>query len=92
MDIQRIGRIEEDQAEAIVHEINELRKENIGAKIKLIEWVLSAVQAITEYADKESVGLIAVGTRGMSGFKKLFLGSVPSGVAAHAPCSVLVVR
>lgn len=93
VDIQRIDRIEKEEAKAIVKRGNELiREENIDAKIKVIEGVLSAVQAITEYADKESVDLIAVGTRGMRGFKKLLLGSVSSGVVAHAPCSVLVVR
>ena len=93
VDIQRIDRIEKEEAEAIVKRANELmREENIDAKVKVVEGVLSAVQAITEYADKESVALIAVGTRGMSGFKKLFLGSVSNGVVAHAPCSVLVVR
>lgn len=91
--IQRIGRIEKEEAEAILKRGSELlREENIEAKVNVVEGVRSAVQAITEYADKESVDLIAVGTRGMSGFKKLFLGSVSSGVVAHAPCSVLVVR
>lgn len=93
VDIERIGRIEKEEAEAIVKRGNELiREENIGAKVNVVEGVRSAVQAITEYADKESVDLIAVGTRGMSGFKKLLLGSVSSGVVAHAQCSVLVVR
>lgn len=93
VDIQRIDRIEKEEAEAIVKRGNELmREENIDATVNVVEVVLSAVKAITEYADKESVDLIAVGTRGMSGFKKLFLGSVSSGVLAHAPCSVLVVR
>ena len=93
VDIQRIGRIEKEEAEAIVKRGNELiREENIDAKVNVVEGVRSAVQAITEYADKESVDLIAVGTRGMSGFKKLFLGSVSSGVVAHAPCPVLIIR
>jgi nucleotide-binding universal stress UspA family protein len=52
----------------------------------------STVQALVEYAANEKVDLIVVGTRGMTGFKKLVLGSVSSGLVTHAHCSVLVVR
>jgi nucleotide-binding universal stress UspA family protein len=52
----------------------------------------SIVQALVEYAAKEKVGLIVAGTRGMTGFKKLIMGSVSSGLAGHAECPVLVVR
>ena len=52
----------------------------------------SPVQLITQYAKKNSVNMIVMGTRGRGGFKRLLLGSVASGVVSHAPCSVLVVR
>ena len=52
----------------------------------------SIVETILDAAEKEKVGLIVVGTRGLGGFKKLVLGSVSSGVVSHARCSVLVVR
>jgi nucleotide-binding universal stress UspA family protein len=52
----------------------------------------STVQALTEFAASEKVDLLVVGTRGMTGFKKLILGSVSSGLVGHAHCSVLVVR
>ena len=52
----------------------------------------SIVQALVEYASKEKVDLIVVGTRGMTGFRKLIIGSVSSGLAGHAECPVLVVR
>jgi len=54
--------------------------------------VSSVVDAIVQFAEKEKVELIVVGTRGLSGLKKLILGSVSSGVVSQAPCSVLVVK
>ncbi|HVC26698.1 MAG TPA: universal stress protein [Nitrososphaerales archaeon] len=52
----------------------------------------SVVETIVDYATKKETGLIVMGTRGLGGFKRVVLGSVSSGVAAHAPCATLVVR
>jgi nucleotide-binding universal stress UspA family protein len=52
----------------------------------------STVQALAEFTATTKADLLVVGTRGQTGFKKLILGSVSSGVVAHAGCSVLVVR
>jgi len=52
----------------------------------------SVVEALVEYATNEKADLIVVGTRGMTGFKKLILGSVSSGLVSHSPCPVLVAR
>ena len=52
----------------------------------------STVEGITNYALGEHLDLIVIGTRGLSGFKKLVIGSVSSGVVNHAHCPVLVVR
>jgi len=52
----------------------------------------SVTKQILEYAEKEKTDLIVIGTRGLSSFKKLFLGSVSSGVVTQAHCNVMVVR
>ena len=52
----------------------------------------SIVKAILDYAAKDKVDLIVLGTRGLSDFKRLLIGSVSSGVVNHSECSVLVVR
>ncbi|MDG7011179.1 MAG: universal stress protein [Nitrososphaerota archaeon] len=63
----------------------------VKAKGELVE-SSSAVEAIVTYAMQEKADLIVVGTRGMTGFRKLVLGSVSTGVVGHAGCPVLVVR
>jgi nucleotide-binding universal stress UspA family protein len=52
----------------------------------------SVVQAIVDYAEKNNIDLIIVGTRGKSGFTKLLLGSVASGIMTYASCPVMVVK
>jgi len=53
---------------------------------------VSIVETIIDYATKNNVDLILVGTRGRTGFKKLLLGSVSTGILNHASCSVQLVR
>ena len=45
---------------------------------------------ITHAAEKGGHDLIAIGTHGLRGFRRLLLGSVAESVIRHAPCSVLV--
>lgn len=52
----------------------------------------TAVAGIVGFAEKENVDLIVIGTRGRSGFKRLLLGSVASGVVNYAHCPVMVVK
>ncbi len=47
---------------------------------------------ITEIANSKDYDLVVLGTRGMSTFKELFLGSVSTKVIHHAKCPVMVVR
>lgn len=47
---------------------------------------------IVSYGEKKNVDLIIVGTRGMSGFKKVLIGSVASAVLHYAHCPVMIVK
>ena len=49
-------------------------------------------EVVCNYAEENKVDLIVIGSRGMSGFRRLLLGSVSSQVVHHAPCAVTVVR
>jgi nucleotide-binding universal stress UspA family protein len=64
----------------------------VMAKTALPERVNSPVKGITDYALKNRIDLIVVGTRKPSGFKRFSLASVASDITRHALCSVLVVR
>ncbi|MGA1868362.1 MAG: universal stress protein [bacterium] len=49
-------------------------------------------QKITEYATKNNIDLIVMGTHGRSGIAHFLIGSVTEKVIRTAPCPVLVVR
>ncbi len=68
-------------------------KENdIQLKTELINSIRPVDYVIIEYAEEQKVDLIVVGTRGRTGFKKLFLGSIASSVVTYAHCPVMVIK
>jgi nucleotide-binding universal stress UspA family protein len=69
----------------------ELEKKLMKTKYSL-ERNLSIVGAIVEYAELENIDLLVIGSRGLTGFKKLLVGSVASGVVTYAHCPVTVVK
>jgi nucleotide-binding universal stress UspA family protein len=52
----------------------------------------SVVGEIIDFAERENVDVIVIGTRGQSEYKKLLMGSVSSAVVTYAPCTVIIVR
>jgi len=77
---------------AVDEVVTSAKSKNVKATGVILGPAVSIVETIIDYAAKNNVDLIVVGTRGRTGFKKLLLGSVSTGVLAHADCSVLVVR
>lgn len=53
---------------------------------------ISVVGTIVEYAERNYIDLIVMGTRGRTGFTRLLLGSTASGVSTYAHCPVLIVK
>jgi nucleotide-binding universal stress UspA family protein len=82
-----------DDAKKLVDEVVR-RAEADGVKATGVvrENVFSVVEAIVKLAEEKNVDLIVIGTRGLTGFRKLLIGSVSSGVISHAHCSLLLVR
>ena len=64
----------------------------VEVETKVISSGYSVGQVIVDLTEKESVDLIVVGTRGMTGFKKMLLGSVALEVVTYSDCSVMVVK
>ena len=50
------------------------------------------MKSIVEYAEEHKMDLIVIGTKGLSGIKKMLLGSTASGVVTYAYCPVMVVK
>ncbi len=67
-------------------------EKHVEATAELVEDHMPVYGEIIMCAERESADLIVVGTRGKSGFTKLLLGSVASGVVTYSPVPVLVVK
>ena len=73
----------------------EVAREAIGeARVRVEEKLLGgeASEAILEYAETVPGAMIVVGSRGLSGVKRLLLGSLSHALVQHAHCPVTVVR
>lgn len=74
--------------------LESLRKEHLDgvpAEVKVVR-DKSTVAALCDYALENKASLMVVGTHGMTGLRRLLIGSVAERVVRHAPCSVLVAR
>jgi nucleotide-binding universal stress UspA family protein len=59
---------------------------------QVVDGPMSVVGEIVNYAETNGADMIVIGSRGRTGFTKLLLGSVASGVVTYAPCPVLVIK
>jgi len=67
-----------------------IEKENIECET-LVRIDEQPHEPIVQEARKRNVDLIVMGTRGMTGLKRVLMGSVAQKVIGHAPCPVMVV-
>jgi nucleotide-binding universal stress UspA family protein len=82
-----------EKGEQIVDAVKQMATEkNVSVKTDVISGITSVVKDIVEYAENNKIDMIVIGSRGMTGFKKLLLGSVASGVVTYSHCPVLVVK
>lgn len=91
-----------ESAQAVIRMMNErgrqvlkLARKTLAHRGLTIHPVLAeghAAEEIVQAATRSHADLVILGSRGMTGLKGAFLGSVSRRVARHAPCSVLVVK
>lgn len=67
-------------------------KNKVEVRTEVLIGATSVVKEIVEYAEEHKIDLIVIGTRGISGIKKMLLGSTASGVLSYAHCPVLIVK
>ncbi len=83
----RIAGAARTAVEALAHQFAE-------AAVPLVPVILagSAAETIVEYARREHMDLIAIGTHGRTGLAHILLGSVAERVVRFSPCPVLTIR
>ncbi|MDM7919335.1 MAG: universal stress protein [Methanosarcina sp.] len=74
-----------------VAEIEEMGKE-IGVKINPVLLQGHPAQEILDFAEKNDIDMIVMGTQGKAGIDRFLLGGVTEKVVRHAKAEVLVVR
>jgi len=95
MSLTRMQEIQDEQEEAAILMLKKLegraKDKNVSFSIKII-YNPSSSDAIVDYADANNFDLIVMGSHGRTGFRKIVLGSVASGVVGHAKCAVLITK
>lgn len=68
------------------------RQNKIDLRTELVSSQRPVDYVMLEYAEKEAIDLIIIGTRGKTGLSKIVLGSVASGIVTYSILPVLVVK
>ena len=68
------------------------RKEGVNIRKEVVEESDSVAKSIIDYAKKNDIDVIVIGTKGMTSVEDFFLGSVANNVIHHAHCPVFAIR
>ena len=95
MSLDRLEEIQNEEEDIATNMLKKLEgkatTKNVSFSIKVI-YNPSSSDGIVSFAESNNVDLIVMGSHGRTGFRKIVLGSVASGVVGHAKCSVLITK
>ncbi|RLG82694.1 MAG: universal stress protein [Thermoprotei archaeon] len=80
------------EAKKLLSKATEYAKEKYGIIVESKFRIGHPANDIIEEAEEWGADLIIIGAKGISGLKRLLLGSVAEAIAHHANCNVLIVR
>jgi nucleotide-binding universal stress UspA family protein len=63
-----------------------------SVKIRAVVLVGQPADKIVEFANRQNVDLIVMGSRGQKGISRILMGSVSRNISDKAKCSVMIVR
>ncbi len=82
--------VEQQGQDILVHSTARATEAGV-APVAILKWG-NIPETILQTAAEEQCDLIVLGSRGLSGFKRLMLGSISNAVAAKAHCPVLLIK
>ncbi|MBI5050133.1 MAG: universal stress protein [Nitrospirae bacterium] len=83
----------EKRADYIVQQAcGRLAADDVIAVCRAVVASTSVSDAIIDFAEKEKIDLIIIGSRGLSPSSRFKMGSIASRVVKHSPCSIYVVK
>lgn len=83
----------EQRGESIVNKACDIMAgEGVKSSCKAIVTSISVPEAIVDFAEKEKVDLIVIGSQGLTPSAKFKMGSVAAQVVKHSPCTVYLVK
>jgi nucleotide-binding universal stress UspA family protein len=95
MDLARAQEAHDDEENKTKENLNKIKDsnklDNVDISVRIIHDP-SVIEGILAFAENQKIDLIVMGSHGRSGFKKLVLGSVASGVVTKASCPVLITK
>jgi nucleotide-binding universal stress UspA family protein len=88
---EQVKTLRKQNAEHMLAAINE-SLQGMGNPVSVCLLEGAPEKRIIEYVEQFDIDLIVIGSRGLSGLKELFLGSISHYVAQHSPVPTLIVK
>ncbi len=82
--------VEQQGQDLLAHAVDQAVEAGVSYAA-VLKWG-NVAETILQTAAEENCDLIVLGSRGLSGFKRLMLGSISNAVAAKAQCPVLLIK